>query len=180
MFRKLQLSFGRLQVSRSPFRRFVEVPRQVEIEVREFAASPAGARELSNLLDTWHESAERVARRTMEALACGELEYVAWSAGGGSSSGTTQPVRLASLLADDDDAEEIPLHAVVIALVNDQDQPVAGAAYRLIDPAGRTHSGSLDDEGRAEIRQIRKPGKCRVSFPGYDTEAWSYIHAQPL
>lgn len=116
----------------------------------------------------------------MEALACGEIEYVAWSPGGGSTPGTTQSVRLASLLADDGDAEEVPHHAVVIALVDDQDQPVAGAAYYLIDPAGHTHSGSLDHEGRAEIRKIRKPGKCRVSFPGYDSEAWSYIHAQPL
>lgn len=180
MFRRIQLGFGGLQVSGSPFRRFVDVPRQIELEVREFASTSSGARALCNLLNTWVESSERVAERTMRALACGELEYVAWHPSGGSAGSRSAPTDLTALLADEDNADEVPLYAVVLELVNALNEPIPGAAYRLVDPAGRSHSGSLDHDGRAEVRAIRKAGSCKVSFPEFDSEAWSYVHAEPL
>ncbi|MGH1341103.1 MAG: hypothetical protein ACRBN8_06100 [Nannocystales bacterium] len=180
MFRRLQLGFGALQVSGSPFRRFVDVPRQVELEVREFASTVSGARALANLLNAWVESGDRIAEKAMRALACGELEYVAWHPSAGSAKGSSAPTDLTALLPEDDNEDEVPLHAVVLELVNALDEPIAGAAYRLLDPAGRTHSGSLDHDGRAEIREIRKAGTCKVSFPEFDSEAWSYVHAEPL
>lgn len=176
----MQLSFGRLQTSGESFVRFADVPRHVELEVLEFAATLSGARALGDLLDTpFVESSHAVAERTLEALASGRLEYVAWSPAEGLTVSSVPDTDLAALAAEEW-GEEVPIHAVVLELIDAQDRPVAGASYRLLDPEGRTHSGNLDHEGRAEIRQIRKAGNCKVSFPEFDNGAWSYIHAHPM
>ncbi len=178
---RVELGFGRLQTARSCVRRLVGVPLHVEAEVRELARTPEGARSLASLLGAWPPISDRLAESTLNALACGELEYVEWSAGG-FTGGSAAAVALSTFSADGphEDLTEIPLHAVIVELLDSQDRPVAGAAYRVVDPAGRAHNGNLDHEGRAEIREIRAAGNCKVCFPEFDGAAWSYVHAQPL
>ncbi len=174
----MQLSLGRLQVARSPFPALVDVPRTVELEILAFAATPAGARALGDLLDMPSHASDELAEQVLRALARGDLEYEAWSPTPGWGSVLASPRPLAQLARDE--PREIPLHAVILELIDTQDRPVSGAAYHLVDPDGRTHRGRLDDEGKAEIRDVRSPGDCKVSFPDFDHEAWVYFSAHPL
>lgn len=183
--RRVQLGFGRLQAPESCVRRAFAVPAQVEREVLEFAQTVEGARALADLLDRWPASHDRVGEETLEALASGRLEYVEWSP---VSAFTGLPGRrgdLAELSAiatavAASEVMELAMYEVVIELLDTRDRPVPGEAYRVIDPAGKVHVGMLDAEGRAEIRAIRKPGPCKVSFPRLDGNMWSYVEAWPL
>ncbi len=76
--------------------------------------------------------------------------------------------------------EDLSVHAVVLLLLDTEDRPVSGAQYRMVDPDGRTHRGQLDGDGRAEVRDIRSAGACKVSFPEFDNGAWAYVSAHPL
>ena len=101
MFQRVQLNFGRLQVSGGSFVRFADVPRHVELEVFELAATPSGARALGDLLDTpFAASSLAVAERTLEALASGRLEYVAWSPAEGLTVSSVPDTDLATLAAE--------------------------------------------------------------------------------
>ncbi len=51
--------------------------------------------------------------------------------------------------------------------------PVAGMAYEVTLPDGKTlASGSTDENGYAKVDGI-DPGSCQISFPGLDQEAWA-------
>ncbi len=181
MLRHVQLSFGQLRVSPSGFPRFVEPAREVEFEVLAFAATPSGCREFAALLDEPAEDTpERIVERVLHELASGRLEYDrGMPSGGGSAFGPrVENHDLAELATDDPEAEL--LHAVVIELADTEDRPIPGVAFDLVDPDGRTHSGHLDDEGRAEVGSIRSSGNCKVSFPEFDNRAWTYVAAYPL
>jgi type VI secretion system secreted protein VgrG len=52
---------------------------------------------------------------------------------------------------------------VEFELINDTG-PVPRARYVLTDPNGETHTGSVDNNGRARIEQI-PAGRCKVEFP---------------
>ncbi|MBV1858964.1 MAG: hypothetical protein KUG77_11180, partial [Nannocystaceae bacterium] len=65
-------------------------------------------------------------------------------------------------------------------LVGEDEQPVPGLAYRLVCPDGRTRTGRLDAQGRAEVLDLNVDGDCRVCFPELDRDAWEQISAQPL
>lgn len=174
----MQLSFGRLQVSRTAFPQVADLHRRVELEILAFAETPWGARELADLLETTPDSPERIAEKVLRALACGALEYDAWAPPAGLVGATATPTALTELSVEE--LPELAIHAVVLELIDTQDRPVARAAYRLLDPEGRTHTGILDGGGRAEIHNIRKAGHCKVSFPEFDNLAWTYVHAHPL
>jgi hypothetical protein len=60
---------------------------------------------------------------------------------------------------------------VELALQDDRDEPVAGARYRLVDPAGDPHEGTLDGAGRARVA-FDSVGACVVTFPDIDTRDW--------
>ena len=50
--------------------------------------------------------------------------------------------------------------------------PVAGMAYEVTLPDGKTVAGgSTDDQGTARVECI-DPGSCQISFPSLDKEAW--------
>lgn len=60
---------------------------------------------------------------------------------------------------------------VAIVLKDEADAPVAGERYQITLPDGSVTSGSLDEEGRAEVRGI-DPGTCKITFPDLDEGAW--------
>lgn len=60
---------------------------------------------------------------------------------------------------------------IEIELVDTEDRPVPGAAYRIELPDGRARTGTLDRDGRAREDGL-VPGTCKVSFPELDGRAW--------
>ena len=51
-------------------------------------------------------------------------------------------------------------------------KPVAGMAYEVTLPDGKTVAGgSTDEKGKARVDHI-DPGSCQISFPTLDKEAW--------
>jgi len=81
----------------------------------------------------------------------------------------------------DEDADEVGLsHRVVIELVGEDEEPIPWAAYRLIDTDGRTRTGRLDCEGRAEFDDLAVAGEYRVCFPELDEDAWEHVSSQTL
>jgi hypothetical protein len=70
-------------------------------------------------------------------------------------------------------AANIPVAAeqaawIELLLVDRSGKPVRGARYRLIPPSGRAIEGTLDIEGKANVRDI-DPGAYQVEFPDFDT-----------
>jgi len=59
---------------------------------------------------------------------------------------------------------------IEIELVDD-DQPVAGALYRMKLTDGSIREGSFDSAGRARFTGI-DPGTCEVCFPKIDAAEW--------
>ncbi len=60
---------------------------------------------------------------------------------------------------------------ISIELRDDDDQPVAGARYRLRLPDFTETESVLDDAGRARVDGIMA-GTCQVSFPDIDAREW--------
>ena len=61
---------------------------------------------------------------------------------------------------------------IEIELVDEEDNPVPGQAYRVTLPDGTTVAeGTLDENGRARVDGI-DPGTCQITFPDLDQEAW--------
>lgn len=59
-----------------------------------------------------------------------------------------------------------------IEMVDMEDKPVSGMAYRITLPDGKTVAeGTLDDQGCARVEGM-EPGNCKVTFPTLDQEAW--------
>ncbi len=70
---------------------------------------------------------------------------------------------------DDEDTSWIE-----IELVDEDDRPVPGEAYRITLSDGRVASGTLDSEGKARVEGI-PAGDCQVTFQNLDSEAWEMI-----
>jgi hypothetical protein len=60
---------------------------------------------------------------------------------------------------------------IEIRLIDENDEPVPGARYRLHLPDGAIMEGALDDGGLARVDQIL-PGSCCVEFPEIDSREW--------
>ena len=61
---------------------------------------------------------------------------------------------------------------IAIKLEDKEGNPVAGAAYRIALPDGKTVAeGTLDDKGHARVDGI-DPGSCKVTFPNLDRRSW--------
>jgi hypothetical protein len=60
---------------------------------------------------------------------------------------------------------------VEIELVDDNDEPVPGARYRVTLPDGSVDEGTLDAKGFARVAGF-EPGACKVEFPDFDGEIW--------
>jgi hypothetical protein len=61
---------------------------------------------------------------------------------------------------------------IEIELVDEEDEPVPGEAYRITLPDGETVAeGTLSDKGFARVDGI-DPGSCKITFPDLDKDAW--------
>ena len=60
---------------------------------------------------------------------------------------------------------------IEIELVDEEDKPVPGEAYRITVPDGSVAEGTLDEKGFARVEGFEK-GNCKVSFPNLDKESW--------
>jgi hypothetical protein len=63
---------------------------------------------------------------------------------------------------------------IEIRLVDQDGEPVAGAAYRLRITDGSVREGKLGAEGSVRVPGL-EPGTCEVSFPEFDAGAWRSI-----
>ena len=60
---------------------------------------------------------------------------------------------------------------VEVHLINDEDEPVPGAAVEIELPDGSVASGSTNAEGKFKVTNI-DPGSCKITFVELDEEAW--------
>ncbi|HAV64562.1 MAG TPA: hypothetical protein DCY13_19615 [Verrucomicrobiales bacterium] len=61
---------------------------------------------------------------------------------------------------------------IEIELLDEDNEPVAGEAYRVKLPDGETVAeGTLDEKGRARVEGF-EPGQCEVTFPNLDKSVW--------
>lgn len=61
---------------------------------------------------------------------------------------------------------------IEIELLDEEKNPVAGEKYEIELPDGKMAKGTLDNKGYARVEGF-EAGKCKVSFPKLDKEAWS-------
>jgi hypothetical protein len=61
---------------------------------------------------------------------------------------------------------------VEIVLLDDDDNPVAGAEYEMTLPDGSLETGRTNSAGKARFTGI-DPGVCKVSFVRLDERAWN-------
>ena len=61
---------------------------------------------------------------------------------------------------------------VEVRLIDEQDAPVVGAAYKVVLPDGSVMTGTTDDNGAARFESI-VPGNCQVSFPEIHGKEWN-------
>jgi hypothetical protein len=61
---------------------------------------------------------------------------------------------------------------IEIELRDDDDRPVAGERYQVVDRGGRRLSGTLDGVGFARVEPVLS-GVCRVSFPDRESGDWA-------
>jgi len=70
-------------------------------------------------------------------------------------------------------------HWIEIVLVDQENQPIAGVAYKIVGPDGAIHAGTLDDTGLARVDGL-PPGTCQVSFPDLEDADWDRQGLAPL
>ena len=63
---------------------------------------------------------------------------------------------------------------IEIEMVDEDDKPVPGMAYRITMADESVAEGTLDDKGLARIEGI-EPGTCKITFPTLDKDAWEKI-----
>lgn len=64
---------------------------------------------------------------------------------------------------------------IEVEMVDQDDKPVTGLAYRITLPDGETVAeGTLDDKGLARVEGM-EPGNCKVKFPTLDQDAWEEL-----
>ncbi|MBK9036705.1 MAG: hypothetical protein IPL61_36555 [Myxococcales bacterium] len=81
--------------------------------------------------------------------------------GGGPTPGGNTPV---------EDRPPLDVHQIEIAVVNALDQPAVGVYYQLVQPDGRTRTGTTDGDGMIKIDDIEQPGDCTLTFPDVDQQ----------
>jgi hypothetical protein len=62
-----------------------------------------------------------------------------------------------------------------IEMIGEDGLPIPFVQYQVVLPDGKTVEGYLDREGFARLEQLPESGECRITFPEFDEEAWSYI-----
>ena len=67
---------------------------------------------------------------------------------------------------------------IEIAMVGEDGRPVPWIEYLILLPNGERVKGYLDKNGWARIDNIRPAGKCQISFPSLDEEAWVFTESR--
>ena len=83
------------------------------------------------------------------------------SGGGGTDAPPNQPV---------EERPPLDVHQIEIKVINALDQPAVGVFYQLVQPDGRTRTGTTDGDGLIKIDDIEKPGDCQLTFPDVDQQ----------
>ena len=150
----------------------------IEAELRHHGSTPEGMRELARLAGVEGIASESVIDHVLEELARGRI--------------VVEPRRALPMLCAPLEAHEVDLSdlvvlepsvetfAVELQLVDQDDAPVSGAEYRLRLPDGSVRIGTLDERGFAREDGLHSADPCEVSFPQFDGQSWSYVHACPL
>jgi type VI secretion system secreted protein VgrG len=60
---------------------------------------------------------------------------------------------------------------IELKLVDEENNPVPGQGYEVVEGDGTTHTGTLNENGKAHVK-LKNPGSCQVSFPDLDQGAW--------
>lgn len=64
---------------------------------------------------------------------------------------------------------------IEIEMVDEEDQPVPGEAYKITLPDGQTIAeGTLNDKGFTRVDGIEQ-GTCKITFPDLDKDAWEAV-----
>lgn len=63
---------------------------------------------------------------------------------------------------------------IEVEMIDEEDEPVPGMAYRITLPDGTVAEGTLDEKGFARVEGI-VPGTCQITFPDLDKEAWEKV-----
>ena len=83
----------------------------------------------------------------------------------GSAAGSNSP-------NPDQQQQQQPKTYIEIKLLDTENKPVPGEAYKITLPDGQTVAeGTLDDKGFARIDGV-DPGSCKVTFPNMDKTVW--------
>ena len=75
---------------------------------------------------------------------------------------------------EEHEGDESDTSWIEISLVDEANEPVAGARFKIKLSNGRFLRGSLDENGFARVEKI-PPGTCQVTFPSLDEEAWERL-----
>ena len=76
---------------------------------------------------------------------------------------------------ESDEEREKKKSWIEFEMVDGDNKPVTGVAYRVTLPDGETVTeGTLDEKGSARIEGIA-PGSCKITFPKLDQGAWETL-----
>lgn len=76
------------------------------------------------------------------------------------------------LVADEDEEEVEETHTLELELQDPDGAPVPNAAYSVELPGGEVVTGQLNALGKAMLTGIHGTGDCKITFTGYDQDAW--------
>ncbi len=155
--------------------------RQLEGELRHELEDPMRMRGLARFLDaTVFFSPEHLLELMMEKLSAGRIVVHREADIEIDPNAGLDPLTLARFAEQDDDEVDDEEHAVAIALVGEDDEPIAGARYKVTLPDGRVVEGRTGQDGRALFWGLARAGDCAVEFPDLDADAWESVGTDPL
>jgi hypothetical protein len=90
------------------------------------------------------------------------------------SSNQITPKQMSALSAGGSPVQKCPASSWVrIELLDEDDEPVAGAAFRVETSDGEVHEGTTGADGGATLSGLKPGGPVTVTFPDYDQSYWT-------
>jgi hypothetical protein len=74
---------------------------------------------------------------------------------------------------EEDESEAEETHTLELELLDPDGAPVPNAAYSVELPDGEVVRGQLNAQGKAMLTGIHGTGDCKITFTGYDQDAWA-------